>query len=393
MEVIRYEEEDPDLITADKKQRAAFFNITNQISNICQEMGAVKRLTHTSKAIQRALDNLEGLTLADPTKDFSDCFTDINFQVAVLTSGLFDSTIHVGHDLWKEKEQFTNRIMRLKAEKKTTATSVTVVKPEFDREFSMPKLNIPKFKGALESWHGFWNRYKAAVHDNPRIKDAVKMALLIDLMADPALVDYLTAANDGKEGRYLEVIKYLQARFDQPRELHHLNCRKLSEMAPIKPTSADLAQTADTMFAAVEGIKRSGQDTIEHLATSLVVHLLPKLIRQEWETKTEEDLKVPGITQCIAFLRKKSLHAAKGAISPPNSGTSRPNKDHKKEKATLNQSQGKVYVATSQPTQRQIPTPQGAGIPPKDLQLIAARYSVIYVHSPITYFNAVSSRT
>ena len=67
MEVIRYEEENPDLIATDKKQRAAFFNITNQISNICQEMGAVKRLTRTSKAIQRALDNLETLTLADPT--------------------------------------------------------------------------------------------------------------------------------------------------------------------------------------------------------------------------------------------------------------------------------------------------------------------------------------
>ena len=214
-------------------------------------------------------------------------------------------------------------IMRLKAEKKTAPAAVTVIKPEFDREFSMPKLNIPKFKGALESWHGFWNCYKAAVHDNPRIKDAVKMALLIDLMADPALVDYLTAASVGKDGRYVEVINYLQARFDQ---LNHLNCRKLSEMAPIKPTSADLAQAADTIFAAVEGIKRSGQDTIEHLATSPVIHLLPKQIRQEWETKTEEDPKVPAINQCIAFLRKKSLHAAKGALSPPSSGTSRPTK-------------------------------------------------------------------
>ena len=104
MEVLRYEEEQPDRIAEDKMQRAAFFHITNQVSNICQEMGAVKCLTRTSKAIERALDNLEGLTVADPTKDFSDCFTDINFQVVVLTSGLFDSTIHAGHDLWKEKE-------------------------------------------------------------------------------------------------------------------------------------------------------------------------------------------------------------------------------------------------------------------------------------------------
>ena len=349
MDILRHEEDDSDQIAMDKAQRNAFFAITNKVSNICQEMGAVKRLTRTSKAIQRALDNLEGLTRAEPAKDYTDCFTDINFQMAVLTSGLFDSTIHAGHDLWREKEEYTNRIMGLKAEKKTAPASVTVMKPEFDREFTMPKLTIPKFKGALESWQGFWNRFKAAVHDNPRLKDSVKMALLIDLVADPHLVDYMTAANDGKEGRYQEVIKYMQSRFDQPRELHNINCRKLSEMGPIKPTSSELAQAADIIFSAVEGIKRSGQDTIEHLATSLVIHHLPKQLRQEWETKAEEDPKVPTVTQFITFLRKKSLHAAKGALSPPSSGVSRPAREGKKEKATLNHSQGKVYVATSQP--------------------------------------------
>ena len=350
MDVIRHEEDDPDQIALDKAQRTIFFAITSKISNICQEMGAVKRLTRTSKAIQRALGTLEGLTLADPAKDYTDCFTDINFQVAVLTSGLFDSTIHAGHELWREKEEYTNRIMGLRAGKKTAPPTVTVIKPELDREFTMPKLSIPKFKGALESWHGFWNRYRAAVHDNPRLQNSVKMALFIDLVADPHLVEYLTAANDGQDGRYEEVIKYMQSRFNQPRELHSINCRKLSEMGPIKSTSAELAQAADSIFSAVEGIKRSEQVTIEHLATSLVVHNLPKQLRQEWETKTEEEPKVPTVTQLITFLRKKSLHAAKGAISPPSSGVSLPARERKKEKATLNHSQGKVYVATSQPT-------------------------------------------
>ena len=347
MKILRHEEDDLDLIAADKAQRTAFFNVTNKISNICQEMGAVKRLTRTSKGIQEALDNLEGLTMANPDKDYSECFVDINFQLAVLTSGLFDST---GHDLWKEKVQFTNRIMGLKADKKTAPTAVTVIKPEFDREFSMPKLNIPKFKGVLETWHGFWNRYKAAVHDNERLKDSVKMALLIDLVADPALADYLIAANDGKEGRYQEVVKYLQARFDQPRELHQLHCRKLADLQPIKGTAAELSQVADTVFSAVEGIRRSGQESVDYLATSLAVSVLPKQLRQEWETKTEEDPLVPSIDQWITFIRKKALHAGKGTSSVPSTASSRPTKDYIKEKATLNHSQGKVYMATSQPT-------------------------------------------
>ena len=176
------------------------------------------------------------------------------------------------------------------------------------------------------------------------------MALLIDLVADPALVDYLTAANDGKEGRYQEVIQYLQARFDQPRELHSLYCRKLADIQPIKGTAADLSQAADAVFAAVEGIRRSGQANIDYLATSLVASILPKQHRQEWETKTEEDPLVPNIDQWITFIRKKASHAGKGNISTPTPVSSRPTKDYKKEKAYNTKSEGNVYVATSQPT-------------------------------------------
>ena len=351
----------------------------------------MKRLTRTSKGIQEALDNLEGLITVDPDKDYGDCYVDVNFQLAVLTSGLFDSTIHSGHDLWKEKVQYTNRIMSLKADKKITPSTVTVIKPEFDREFSMPKLNIPKFKGVLETWHGFWNRYKAAVHDNERLKESVKMVLLIDLVADPALADYLVAANDGKEGRYQEVIKYLQTRFDQPRELHQLHCRKLADLQPIKGTAAELSQVADTVFSAVEGIRRSGQESVDYLATSLAVSVLPKQPRQEWETKTEEEPLVPSIDSWIAFIRKKALHAGKGTSSVPNA-SARPPKDYKKEKVTHNHTQGKVHMATSQPTPEADSPPSKSRNPSKRPAVNNCKVQC-YVHKFTMFFCVVHFRT
>ena len=48
------------------------------------------------------------------------------------------------------------------------------------------------------------------------------MAILIDLVADPSLHDYLIAANDGCDGRYRQAVDYLKARFDRPRELHQI---------------------------------------------------------------------------------------------------------------------------------------------------------------------------
>ena len=97
MDLIRFEEEDAEVAKADKLARAEFVKLTTQINNICQEMGAVKRLTRTSKAIQHDMDKVEALTAADPTKDYSDCFADLTYQMAVLTSGLFDSTIDPTH--------------------------------------------------------------------------------------------------------------------------------------------------------------------------------------------------------------------------------------------------------------------------------------------------------
>ena len=85
--------------------------------------------------------------------------------------------------------------------------------------------------------------------------------------------------------------------------------KKLVELATIKGSPAEISQAADTVFAAVSGIRRSGQATIDSIATSLVISIMPKQLRLEWENKTEEDPLVPHIDQWIAFMRKKATSA------------------------------------------------------------------------------------
>ena len=190
----------------------------------------------------------------------------------------------------------------------------------------MPKISIPKFKGGLVAWHAFWGRFSASVHNNHKIPEYRKLAHLSDMIIDPALEKYMVTAMDGEPGRYKDAIAYLTNRFNRPRELHSIHCRALAEMQPIKGTPAELSAAADSVHAA---LRRSGQDSIEAIATSLVAPILPDHLRSLWENKTEENPKVPKIDQWIEFIRNKATmvdKSQKSATISVSSTYSRPPK-------------------------------------------------------------------
>ena len=204
----------------------------------------------------------------------------------------------------------------------------------------------------------FWGRFNGAVHStNDNIKEHKKLALLIDLVTDPALRDYMITANDGQPGRYQQAIEYLTGRFNRPRELHSLFCNKLSNLQPIKGTSAELSAVADSVYSAVSGIRRSGFTSIDEIATSLVVPILPDHLRQLWEHRTEKEKAVPNIDEWIDFVRQKATQADKcqkpATIEVSSlSQYKRAPKEYKKDKGYKKpyvKSEGKVYLANPQP--------------------------------------------
>ena len=91
------------------------------------------------------------------------------------------------------------------------------------------------------------------------------------------------------------MIEVLRKRFDKPRDLHIIHCRTLADLLPVKHNKQELSQVADTVFTAVTGIIRQGQENIKAIATSLAVSVLPKQLRTEWENKTETSKQVPDI--------------------------------------------------------------------------------------------------
>ena len=347
LDLIFDNEEDEDKLDLDEREKADFQAEVQAAANTLHDMSSLKKAAALSQLLEKDIRHVEGLLVADDSKDCSAFMPDVQRHLDIFSSLLVESTIDPGNEIWGIRDTIQERLLNIKAQMKVAppgSTTTTIIKSEKDRDFDTPKVNIPKFKGGLEAWSVFWGRYKAAVHENSKLREAVKMAILLDLMEDPSLKKYLQAQSDGQEGRYAQTISYLQHRFDRPRELHQVYCKQLIDIPAIKGTPEELSRTADSVFAAVEGIRRGGQDSINYLATSLVVAVLPTSLRLQWETKTEEDPKVPHVDKFIDFLRQKATNA-----SQAQKATSNPAPLQREKKKQPGKADSKVYTSHGDP--------------------------------------------
>ena len=308
------EEEDDDLADADETFRRDHIKQYDQASRILSNLTAIKRVGTQLGTLEIEILDLEQMKLDNPDKDYSACYSPLDKIADQIRADIQAGNIEAGHELSQQSRLLFKRLLEVKTTTKPEAKPA-IFESMASRNIDAPKVNMPDFHGDLLSWPPFWSRFNASVHESTKLTDAMKMAVLMDRVKDPGITKYLIAANDGKPGRYDEVILYLKDRFSRPRELHQVYLQQLIDLPPIEGTSAEISKAVDTVYSAVTGIKGSGQDSIDSIATSLVVTILPEHIRQEWENKTEEIEGVPPIEKWIAFMRKKATkvsHKQKG---------------------------------------------------------------------------------
>ena len=341
------EELDEGLQEADEEAYLAFEQTVDEANQLCHELMILKTANCLSAEISSSLKVVHQQMVEHPDQDCLEDNKSISKLVDEMAENLRCSTLPLDHQLREELDQHKASLVALRATTKDGKPTV-IVRGE-DRDHDLPKTSIKRFTGGLAEWHAFWGRFSGAVHLNPAVKEAKKLALLTDLVADPALHDYMVTANDGMPGRYQEAVEYLQSRFDRPRELHAIHSIKIASLLPIKGTPAELSATADTLHAAISGLRRSGFTSVDHMATSLAVSVLPNNLRQLWENKTEDSKEVPNVDELIEFLRKKATMADKA--QKPGAGFATPSKrpqEIKKEKSHNRGHEGRVYLASPQ---------------------------------------------
>ena len=350
------EELDTGLQEADEEAYIAFEETVDEASQLCQEMMVSKTAACLSAEIASTLKVVHQQMTEHPDKSCLEEHKSMAKLLDEMAEHLRCSTLPLDHPLREEVEQHKASIASVRATTTADSKPPIIIRGE-EKDQDLPKTSIKKFSGGLAEWHAFWGRFSGAVHLNPAIKEQKKLALLTDLVVDPALHEFMITVNDGLPGRYQEAVDYLTGRFHRPRELHSIYCAKLASMQPIKGTPAEISAAADAIHAAVSGIRRSGYTTVEQIATSLVAPILPDALRQLWENRTEANDDVPNVDEFITFLRKKATQADKAqkpATIEVSSRQARSHQEAQKEKTHRRNShkqEGKVYVASPQPTE------------------------------------------
>ena len=338
------EEEDEDLIEADEVFQKEHTKMYEQVTRVICKLTAIKKVESLLSILEKQLAQLELQQAAEPDKEFSSCFKPLDRLAEQIQKDRIDAE----HDLTQQADALTTRMLQAKAARKPDVKPA-VISSAYSKNFDMPRVGLPNFDGELTSWAGFWGRYKPAVHENEKLTESIKMAVLMDLVKDPGITEYLMAANDGKPGRYDEAIRVLMERYNRPRQVHQIYCQQLVNLPPIQGTSAEISRSVDTVFSAVTGLRGSEQGSTDYIATSLVASILPEQLRTEWESKTEDIKGVPHIDKWIAFMRKKATKASqqqKVVLQPAETPQLRYPKDKKKRPTK----EGKVYASQGEAT-------------------------------------------
>ena len=205
LEILFDMEEDLGLGEADEESRAQFNEQLEIVFHLLNNMEILKKCAIQAQSLESDLQVLEDMLAADATSG-SSCIQEIKKEMKEFNTALVESTIPQGEEIWGMYQTLKIRMQKAqsvsRAREIPSAVSTTIIKTEKERDFDTPKVNIPKFKGGIEAWCAFWGRFRAAVHDNEKLREPVKMAILLDLMDDPSLKRYLTSQSDGKPGRY-----------------------------------------------------------------------------------------------------------------------------------------------------------------------------------------------
>ena len=168
-------ETDEEKLEEDERIETAFENNSSE-SQLCNDLTYERQARTLMEAASDDITSIEMRIAADTSISFTECLPTIQKQLDEAWARLTDSTIPAKDESWTTLKLLKQKLVSLRIHKIVEVKPLTVVKSEYETDFKIPKVNIPKFKGGVEVWHAFWNRFKTAVVENPKLSEPVKLA-------------------------------------------------------------------------------------------------------------------------------------------------------------------------------------------------------------------------
>ncbi|XP_064475626.1 uncharacterized protein LOC135389518 [Ornithodoros turicata] len=169
---------------------------------------------------------------------------------------------------------------------------------------TLPKLKIDTFNGDLSKWQGFWDQFRATVHDNQRLTDVNRLKYLVSLVIGPAAraIEGLTIL----DGNYATAVEILKKRFGKSELLVTEHMGSLFDLKPVTSISdvKGLRELHETVTVRIRNLKSLGvaQSQYAIAVREAVLRKIPKELELEYYKQKDEQSTVDTLTSLLDFL-------------------------------------------------------------------------------------------
>ncbi|XP_011883491.1 PREDICTED: uncharacterized protein LOC105570682, partial [Vollenhovia emeryi] len=177
--------------------------------------------------------------------------------------------------------------------------------PAFNAQIKLPRIELPRFSGAYEEWHSFYDMFGSLIHSNRDLNDTQKLHYLKSSLKGEAaeVVSSLEMTGDN----YKDVWDRLSERYDNKRLTVQNHIRAIFDLPVVKrEDSVVIRQILDGVLKHTRAL-RSLDRPIEHWG-DLLVHIVTSKLDmksiKEWENSIEST-RVPTFEELIEFLKKR----------------------------------------------------------------------------------------
>ena len=155
----------------------------------------------------------------------------------------------------------------------------------------LPKLVLPKFKGDVTQWQGFWDSYNSSIHTNPQLTQIDKFNHLHSFLEGQAArsIQGLTRT----EANYNSAIDLLHKRFGKPQ---NIISKHMDEMLKIpgcvNDNASQLRLVYDKISINVRGLESLGVSSSQYgsLLIPVIMSKLPPEIRIQVARNTAREV-------------------------------------------------------------------------------------------------------
>lgn len=198
-----------------------------------------------------------------------------------------------------------SKLSKLDAPKPSAMTKIESPHVCRDDSIKIPRIELPNFDGEIQNFPFFYETFKRAVHENPKLLDSERVHYLFSHLTGKAKSVCAGIVPSGEN--YRIVWDALILKYHDERALATSYLNQLFSMKPVSgPSASNLEKVIDKFAATVSALK---QLKIDNLSEFIFIHLGLKLIDSDtakgFEMSIRDIDRMPNYDEFIRFLREQ----------------------------------------------------------------------------------------